>query len=212
MKELVVVGTGALARELYCWIRQSELHQNIKFKGFLDRNNTDLRPFGLDKYYLGYEDSYVSGEHDKYIIAISDVNIRSKLYQKLKNKNYKFFNYLHESVVIGEDVQFGEANIGCPNLVLTTNIKIGNGNIFNINTSIGHDVVISSFNTFSSHCDVTGKVTINDNNFFGSRVSVLPESKIGSNNKVAAGSVVYKGIKSNCVYIGNPARKISDNE
>ena len=72
-------------------------------------------------------------------------------------------------------------------------------------------MVINSFNTFNSHCDVTGNAKIINNNFFGSGARLLPKSKIGSHNKISAGSVIYKGIKDNCIYLGNPARKISNN-
>ena len=211
MRSIVVCGTGAFARELYCWIKQSEIHQDIKFKGFLDIDEKLLVPFGLEKYYLGHEDKFVPKDRDFYLIAAGDVNIREVIYKKLKNKNYSFFNYIHESVIIGEEVKFGEGNIVCPNSVLTTNINIDNCNIFNINCTVGHDVTISSFNTFNSHCDITGYSKIISNNYFGSRVTLLPKSKIGSNNKIAAGSVVYKGIKNNCIYLGNPAIKISSN-
>ena len=211
MINIIICGTGGFARELYCWIKYSEIHQNIIFKGFLDRNDSSLVPFGLERYYLGHEDTYTAEDKDFLLIAIADVNTRDLLYRKLKNKNYNFFNYIHESVIIGEDVKFGEGNIVCPNSVLTTNININNCNIFNINCTVGHDVTIGSFNTFNSHCDITGHSKIISNNFFGSRVTLLPKSKIGSNNKIAAGSVVYKGIKNNCIYLGNPAIKISSN-
>tara|TARA_X000000368_G_C23025930_1_gene710164 strand:- start:632 stop:1270 length:639 start_codon:yes stop_codon:yes gene_type:complete len=211
MKDIVVCGTGSFARELYGWIKLSEANQHIKFKGFLDKDNKSLINFGLEKYYLGNEESYNEADDDFYLIAIADVKDREIIYKKLKNKNCNFYNYIHDSVIIGGDITLGEANIICPNSVFTTDIKIGDCNIFNINTTIGHDVVIDSFNTFSSHCDVTGNVSIVNNNFFGSRVSLLPKCKIGSSNKIAAGSVIYKGIKDNSVYIGNPARKVSNN-
>ena len=211
MLNIVICGSGAFARELYCWIRQSEAHQNIKFKGFLDKDNASLVSFKLDEYYLGHEDSYVLASDDHCLIAISDVHLRKSIYEKLKGRGFKFFNYAHESVVFGGSVQFGDANIICPYSVLTANISIGNANIFNINTTIGHDVVVDSFNTFSSHCDLTGYVSVGNANFFGSRVSLLPKCRIGYNNKVAAGSVVYKGIKNDAIYLGNPARKVGSN-
>ena len=211
MINIIICCTGGFARELYCWIKQSEIHQDIKFKGFLDIDEKLLVPFGLEKYYLGHEDKFVPKDRDFYLIAAGDVNIREVIYKKLKNKNYSFFNYIHESVIIGEEVKFGEGNIVCPNSVLTTNISINNRNIFNINCTIGHYVVIDSFSTFSSHCDITGHASVENNNFFGSRVTLLPKSKIGSNNKISAGSVIYKGIKNNCIYMGNPARKIGSN-
>ena len=114
-------------------------------------------------------------------------------------------------MIIGNDVKLGEANIICPQSVLTTNIVIGNCNIFNINTTVGHNVIINSFNTFSAHCDVTGRVVVANYNFFGLRVSLLPKSKVGSNNKIAAGSVIYKGVKNHSIYMGNPAKKVGKN-
>ena len=211
MINILVCGTGSFARELYCWIKHSEVKQNLRFKGFLDKDNKSLASFGLEGYYLGEEDAYTPADNDFYLIATANVDVREAIYKKLKNKKYNFYNYIHDSVIIGGDVIFGEANIICPNSVLTSDIKIGNCNIFNINTTIGHDAIIGSFNTFSSHCDVTGQVSIMNNNFFGSRVSLLPKCKIGSYNKIAAGSVVYKGAKNNSIYLGNPARRVSNN-
>jgi len=212
MTNIIILGTGDFARELYCWIKQSEIHQNIIFKGFLDdKKDSTPKLFGLEKYYLGCYDTYIPQNKDSFIAAIAEVNDRELVYRKLKNKNYKFFNYIHESVIIGGEVKFGEGNIVCPNSVFTTNINIDNCNIFNINCTIGHDVVINSFNTFHSHCDVTGNAKIINNNFFGSGARLLPKSKIGSHNKIAAGSVIYKGIEDKCIYLGNPARKISNN-
>lgn len=212
MKNIIICGTGEFSREVYHWIKQSEKKQNIKFKGFLDKTKASLLSFNLEKKYLGYEDTYEFTPDDYVLIAIADVNIRKFVYDKLKSKNIQFFNYIHDSVIIGGNIYFKEGNIVCPNVVLTTDINISNCNIFNINTTVGHDVSIESFNTFNSHCDITGYCKVNSCNFFGSRVSLLPKCRIGSNNKIAAGSVVYKGIRDNLIYLGNPARKVGLNE
>ncbi len=212
MKNIIICGTGEFAREVFYWIQGSEKNQNIKFKGFLDKSPNSLIPIGLNEYYLGDEDKYNFLTNDYILIAIADSNIREIVYKKLKILNINFFNYSHDSVIIGGKVNFGEGNIICPNSVLTTEISIGNCNIFNINTTVGHDVNIGSFNIFNSHCDITGYSNIKNNNFFGSRVSLLPKCKIGSNNKIAAGSVVYKGIRDNFIYLGNPAKKVGINE
>ena len=39
MKNIIFCGTGGFAREVYCWVKQSEKKQKIKFKGFLDKNS-----------------------------------------------------------------------------------------------------------------------------------------------------------------------------
>jgi len=211
LKEIIILGGGGFARELFSWIKTSEKNQNLKFKGFLDLNGESLKSFGLDKYYLGSENNYIfNGE--SVLVAVSDNNIRELIISKLRNKNVCFCNYIHDSVIVGVDVKFGEGNIICPNSIFTANIKICDFNIFNLNVTIGHDVNIGSFNTFSSHCDVTGGVNIKNNNFMGSRVSILPKSKIGNSNKISAGSVIYKGLKDNSIFKGNPAKMIGVNK
>ena len=212
MKNIIFCGTGGFAREVYCWVKQSEKKQKIKFKGFLDKNSTLLKKFNLTKYYLGSENNYSFKKNDFIVIAIADVNLRKKIFDKLNLKKINLFNYIHDTAIIGNNVIFGRGNIICPNVVFTTNIKIGNSNIFNINSTVGHEVKIDSFNTFNSHCDITGCSTIKKNNYFGSSVILLPKCKVGNNNKISAGSVGYKGIKENSVYLGNPAKYLGKNK
>ena len=211
MKNILICGTGELAREVYYWVKQSE-DSNIKLKGFLGIDSNSLIDFKLDYLYLGNENSYNFENDDYVIIAIADTDIREMVYLKLKDQKANLINYIHPSVIVGSELDIGEANIICPNSVFTTNISVGNANIFNVNVTVGHDVSIGSYNTINSHCDITGNAKLQDNNFLGSRVSLLPKCKIGSNNKIAAGSVVYKGIKDNFIYMGNPASKVGSNE
>lgn len=211
MKEILICGSGKFAREVYWWVKQSENQLSIKFKGFLDFSDENLKKHNLQEFYLGDDDNYNFSSNEYVIIPISEVHIRNKVFNSLKQRNVNFYNFIHPSVIMGGDISFGRANIICPNCILTTNINMGDCNIFNLVTTIGHDVTIGSFNTFSSHCDITGNVVIGDFNYSGSRVSFLPYCKIGNNNQISAGSVVYKGVKNNSLLLGNPAKKIGDN-
>ena len=210
MKNLIICGSGELARETYFFLRNDN---KFNFKGFLDFNQENLKNYGLEKFYLGNEDEYRFLITDYLLICISDIEIKKKIYEKLKKRKINFVNYFHKSVIFDKNVvSLGEGNIFAPNTIISNNTKIGNCNFFNCFNSIGHDVKIGSFNTFSSHCDITGKVIIGDNNYFGSRVSILPKAEIGNNNKISAGSVVYKKIRSGGFYHGNPAIKVGENE
>lgn len=210
--DLIICGTGDFAREVYYWIIDAQSTSQFKFKGFLDSNDTSLAKYGLERFYLGSEDEFEFTFSDYILIPIADSKIRNKIFTKLNKNNVNFTNFIHPSVKMGGNIQFGIGNIICPNCIFTCDIVVGNFNIFNLNVTVGHDVAIRSYNTINSHCDITGYSTLKDNNFLGSRVSLLPKCKIGSNNKVAAGSVVHKGIKDNLIYMGNPALKIASNE
>ena len=53
---------------------------------------------------------------------------------------------------------------------------------------------------------------IHSNVYVGANTTILPGVKIKSNSIIGAGSVVTKDVPSNCIFAGNPARKIKDLE
>jgi acetyltransferase-like isoleucine patch superfamily enzyme len=77
---------------------------------------------------------------------------------------------------------------------------------------IAHNVHLGKSNTLAAHTIIEGSCEIGDNNTFGTGVIVLRKVKIGNNNLFGSGCVVTKDIGDNGVYVGNPARKLRDNE
>jgi acetyltransferase-like isoleucine patch superfamily enzyme len=89
--------------------------------------------------------------------------------------------------------------------------------------NIGDNVTVSSNVSFFNH-DGSGwlfkkgngryykyeRIFIGNNVFIGASTILLPGVVIGDNVIVGAGSVVSKSLESNCVYAGNPVRKIRD--
>ena len=55
-------------------------------------------------------------------------------------------------------------------------------------------------------------IYIHSNVYVGANTTILPGVKIKSNSIIGAGSVVTKDVPSNCIFAGNPARKIKDLE
>ena len=55
-------------------------------------------------------------------------------------------------------------------------------------------------------------IYIDSNVYVGANTTILPGVKIKSNSIIGAGSVVTKDVPSNCIFAGNPARKIKDLE
>ncbi len=207
MKNLIIYGAGGFGREIMCWFKDE-----VNFKGFLDDDKHALSPFGMDRFYLGNKDNYTFCEDDYLVIAIANPKIKQRLYHALKQQGVNFTNLIHKTAIIGDRTILGEGNIICPYTIISVDVKMQNCNAFNLHTSIGHDANIGSFNIFNSHNDITGNTNIGDRNFFGSSACVLPNAIIGHDNKIAAQSVVYKGMRDNNIYIGNPARKVGNNE
>lgn len=89
---------------------------------------------------------------------------------------------------------------------------IGDGCKIDSFVHIAHNVILGKNNTLAAHTIIEGSCEVGDNNIFGTSVIVLRKVKVGSNNLFGSGCVVTKDIGDNGVYVGNPARKLRDNE
>lgn len=58
--------------------------------------------------------------------------------------------------------------------------------------------------------DISKAITIGDGTWIGARAIILPGVTIGKAVIIGAGAVVTKDCESNCLYAGNPARKIKE--
>ena len=58
--------------------------------------------------------------------------------------------------------------------------------------------------------NVSSRIVVGDGTWIGARSTILPGVTIGNGVVIGAGSVVTKDCEDNCLYAGNPARKIRE--
>lgn len=137
---------------------------------------------------------------------------------KLRNALYRWGGVkLHKGVTI------------CPHcFVGNSNLEIGEGTFINYNVwfntaggiEIGTKCNIAYKVTFvtSTH-EVSGSdrrageaisngIKIGDGTWIGANAIIMPGVHVGSGCIIAAGSVVLRDCEANCLYAGNPAKKI----
>ena len=210
MKNLILVGAGDWALEVHSWINESvQYGVDYVFKGFIDDNlealnNSNLKPNLL----LGTINSYIPELNDVFICVIANLKIKEQVVENLLLKGAIFVNAYHKSVCFIGNSIIGSGVVLSPFVVVSNNCKIGNHIGINLFCSIGHDVVIGNFSQLSAHCDLTGHVHLGNSVFLGSRVSIIPNVNVISNSRIGAGAVVFRNIKVEGTYIGNPAKKI----
>lgn len=117
----------------------------------------------------------------------------------------------------------------CPRcFVGNSNLEIGEGSFINYNVwfntagkiEIGKKCNIAYKVTFvtSTH-EVSGSerragqaisnsITVGDGTWIGANAIIMPGVKVGSGCIIATGAVVLHDCEDNCLYAGNPARKI----
>jgi len=201
MKNLIIIGTGAVAAELTSYIEDYNtkvgLDNSINLLGYIEYE------FNIEKYWAKYKlkapvlcdiDSYVPSDIEEVLIGISNISFRNEIIDRLLKKKACIANFIHSSVIIPESVQLGTGNIIYPFCIIGPNTVIGNFNMITSYSFISHDCIIGNGN-FLSTAGIAGRINIGDNNFFGIRATVLPHVSIGNNNVIQAGMVVDKSIK-----------------
>lgn len=210
--ELIVVGTGGLAKEIAqlaraidpCCERWKQLAYSVNEPGALGQRMPYGKVLYLDEDVCRREmpcDVAIAVGNPAVRMGIADV--------MLKNPNLSFPNLIHPSV----DLDFGTVKVGVGNqftkgVVITCDISIGHFNLFNLNSTVGHDTSVGSFNVINPGTNISGRVSIENECLLGTGCQILEGLSISSNATVGAGAVVTCSIASAGVFVGIPAKRL----
>jgi UDP-3-O-[3-hydroxymyristoyl] glucosamine N-acyltransferase len=202
MKDIVIVGSGAVAAELTSYIEDNNKYVNqenqYNIKGYIDFDEN------IEKYWSRYSFKrpviadiykYEYKESDHFVVGISNLPFRYKMIEILQKNNAAIINFVHHSAVIADSAKMGCGNIIYPNCVIGPNAEIGNHNMIASYSCISHDCTIGNNNFFAAAI-LCGWVNVGDNNNFNVRSAVIPHINIGSGNTIQAGMIVDKNIEN----------------
>jgi len=197
VKKIGILGAGAFAREIYCYLEQH-------FSKFSIVEYVDIKCFSEIDSTVFYGRTHDKVSNDiEYVCGVSD--------PLLKQKFYDLGPMLHEPVLLssfcGRCVKVGYGSIVCHGSILTTNISIGIMATINLNCTVGHDVVIGDFFNSAPGVNISGNVTIGNRVSIGTNACIREGVCICDDVTIGMGAVVVKDITEPGVYIGNPARK-----
>jgi len=211
MKNIVIIGSGGLAKEIKYLIDAINKNENQwNLLGFIDDWGYQKGDEFIDGYKIvgTIKDLNKIKEECFAIIAIGNPQYIKAAVEKIINPNIKFANLIHPSVEMNSIKNIGYGNIICFGSFISCNVKIGNFNFFNTMCAVGHDTSIGSFNVFNPRSQICGSIHIGDVNFLGMNSSILERREVGSNNKIGASSFVTIDIKDNESLFGIPAKKL----
>lgn len=129
----------------------------------------------------------------------------------LKNVRLKTFSP-SSTIIIESNVDLNGTSISCRSRKI----------LIKKNTLIGPNVIISDsdFHCVTPEFRIPGKrkscfendrdIIIGENVWIGMNSIILKGVIIGDNSVIGAGSVVTKNVDGNCIYAGNPAKKIRE--
>lgn len=210
MPELLIIGTGGLAKEAAQLARRIDpagtRWSQIFYVTDDEKQLGALLPFGKVRY--GDGEVQQRKQPADVVIGVGHPSPRRAIAQRLLgNSALNYPNLIHPALEIDpHHVALGIGNMITQGVVMTCDIRIGDFNLFNWNTSIGHDSRIGSFNVINPGCCVSGAVDVGDACLLGTGCRVLEGLQIASNSTLGAGTVVTRSIVKPGVYVGVPAR------
>lgn len=204
MYNIIIVGAGGFAREVYSWANDAFSKDNYKIKGFLSYNQKDLDGFNVKVGVLGNDDNYKIDKNDLFIIAIGNIDIKKRAIKRLKKRGAKFISLIHPSSLIVSTAKIGEGVVICPHCLISDNVRVGDFVMMNTYASCGHDAKVGKYCILSPYATLNGFVILEDEVFVGTHATVIAYKKVGSQSKISANSVVMKDVLANRTVIGVP--------
>ncbi|NQU53946.1 MAG: acetyltransferase [Bacteroidetes bacterium] len=89
---------------------------------------------------------------------------------------------------------------------------IGDYVTINRGATLGHHLILEEYVSVGPGVVIGGNVKVSRGALIGAGAVILPKITIGKNAIVGAGSVVTKNVEDYTVVVGNPARKIKENQ
>lgn len=208
MYNIIIVGAGGCAREIYYWTNDTFSKENYKIKGFLSYKQKDLEGYNIKVGIIGDDDNYKIEKNDRFIIAIGDIDIKKRAVNRLKKRGAKFISLIHPTALIIPTAKIGEGVVICPYCLISDNVQLGDFVMTNTYSSCGHDVQVGKYCILSPYVALNGFVKLENEVFVGTHATVIPYKKVGFQAKISANSVVMRNVPSKCMVFGVPGKAI----
>jgi sugar O-acyltransferase (sialic acid O-acetyltransferase NeuD family) len=206
MKEVLVIGTGGLAREFSSYFSGDE--KLVSIVGFSTKNYEEHHLFSLPGKLFEDEVTPDIVGTDQAVIAISSPSIKKRVLEKLRAVGFHFPSIIHKSSVISKKAVLSEGVIISPNCTVSPNVQLGSFCYLNFGVGIGHDSIVGSFCQVNPGAQLGGFSSIGDEALVGSGAIILQGISIGSGATIASGSVVFSSVAAGATMMGNPAKRM----
>ena len=211
MKNLIIIGVGGFAREVFWHAKQAHgFGVDWRIKGFLDGDiklaaaEYALLPAPV----LGDVNGYDICADDVFTCAVGTPTARRHLAEKILSRGGKFINIISTHAYIMPTAQLGRGVIIAPHTDIGDRAQLGDFVATNAQTIIGHDAQIGDCSCIMPHAVISGKCRLGAEVFVGSGAVLLPKSTVGDGATVGAGAVVLKKVRAGATVFGNPAIEI----
>jgi len=210
MKQVVIFGTGAVARLVHFFLTHDSEYdvavftitkEYIKESTFIDLPIVDFETI---------TDNYPPSDYDMFV-ALGPQNcneLRENIYHQAKSKGYKLISYISTSADYWQDLKHGDNVLIIQDSSIEPFVEVGN-NVTLIGSKIGYNVIIKD-NCFISTATIGSDVLVKKNAFIGINSSINPFLSIGVKSIIGAGSIINKNVDDYSVYVAPATARKSE--
>ena len=207
MVDLVIIGAGALGREILALARACiQGGAELRVKGFLDRDPEALTGFDVAVPILADPEHYTPAPEDRFVIAVGDPGRRAAMAATVGARGGRLQTLVHPLAHLAGRAVLGPGCVICAFCFVAVDARLGTNVFLNNYASVGHDAVVGDHTVFSPYATVNGNVTLGTGCFLGTHATVTRGRRVGAWAKVTAGSVVYRGVPERALAHGNRAK------
>jgi sugar O-acyltransferase (sialic acid O-acetyltransferase NeuD family) len=209
MKNLLIIGARGFGREVYCLaIQCSGFNVDYRIKGFLDSNSLSLDGFQNYPKIICDVENYDVQENDVFVCALGSVKWKKYYTEIIRSKGGEFFNLIHPTVNISQNVYLGVGLIIFMNSIISNDTFISDFVTIQSFVAFGHDTKIGKWCHFNAYSFLGGFTTVEDEVMINTRATILPNLIVKKGATVGAGSVVIKNVPEHVTVFGIPAKKL----
>lgn len=121
--------------------------------------------------------------------------LRAERYRDARRMGYRCPSFVDPSVILHEDVQFGDNNVVLDHVAIHPGTRLGDSNFVCSNSTIGHGCRLGDNCWINSGVSVAGEVSLGDNCFLGvgatlgDNIALAERSFVGANALLARNTV-----------------------
>ena len=201
-KDLVIVGSGGFAREIYFWFENQFDKMDYNFKGFISPDPSELNKFQLSSLYYGTDENV--NHLVQFHIAIGDPLKREILYKTFLKQESTPATLIHPLSFVASSAKIKSGALVAPYATVSAFAEIGHCTALNLNSIVGHDSKLGNFSVLSPSAVMTGGSEVGTNTLLGTNCSIGPNVKVGSNVKISANTPVLKNVENNTIVFSSP--------
>lgn len=210
IKNIILIGGGGHCKSC---IEIIESCNTYNIYGVIDNKQTEIADLNL----LGNDSvisSYTTSSKNYFLITVGQIksaSLRKTLFNLVCYYGGSFATVISPFSHVSRKSFIQDGSIIFHNVQVNAGTRIGKNVILNNKSLIEHDCVIGDHCHISTGAILNGNCTIGDEVLIGSNSVIIQGINITSDVVIGAGSVVINDILEPGIYVGNPAKKISDN-